>query len=140
MTLLMGCQLHAPVACRGAPGRYSQLHRYVHIHTHLYTQNVGVSTVFAERSCAASGVYLPSMPTQAKLVQFSCVCESLLSEPEACLYILFLSCPFPCRLVHCFTCADMLPVQYSKFAGLGVLGTSYISRSTQKYLLILMPL
>ena len=35
------------------------------------------------------------------------------------------------RLVHSFTCAGMLPVQYTKFtqfAGLGVLGTSYILR------------
>ena len=35
-----------------------------------------------------------------------------------------------CRLVHSFTCAGKLPVQYSKFsrfAGLGVLGTSYLS-------------
>ena len=33
------------------------------------------------------------------------------------------------RLVHCFTCAGMLPVQFLQFAELGVLGTSYISHS-----------
>ena len=90
--------------------------------------------MFAERSRAASGVYLPSMSTQANLVQFSCVLKQVSSEPKVCLCVpcVHATTHFLCRLVHSFTCAGMLPVQYSKFtqfAGLGVLGTSYISRS-----------
>ena len=62
VTILMGCQLYT---CRGASRGTVNLY-----------SNVGVGIVFAERSCAASGVYLSSMAVQ---VQFLCVRESLLS-------------------------------------------------------------
>ena len=90
-------------------------------------------------SCAASGVYLQLIPAQENLVKFSCVHNSLSGEPEVCLiYIVhFLyTLYYLYRPVHSFTCAGMLPVQYStfsQFAELRVLGTSYISRSMQCY-------
>ena len=93
----------------------------------------GEKILLTERSRAASGLHLSSVPSQAKLVQFSCVRESLFSEPEVSSIWSshhMMQHIFSCRLVHSFTCAGMLPVQYSKlsrFAGLGVLGTSYIS-------------
>ena len=42
----------------------------------------GEKILLTERSRAASGLHLSSVPSQAKLVQFSCVRESLFSEPE----------------------------------------------------------
>ena len=42
----------------------------------------GEQILLAERSRAASGLHLSSVPSQAKLVQFSCVHEPLFSEPE----------------------------------------------------------
>ena len=86
--------------------------------------------LLTKRSHAASGLHLSSVPSQAKLVQFSCVRKSLFSEPEVSSIWSshqMMQHIFPS---HSFTCAGMLPVQYSKFsrfAGLGVLGTSYIS-------------
>ena len=87
-----------------------------------------------EWSCAASGVCLPLLPEQEELGQFPSVQWPLLSEPK----VRATTLPFSSatwfyffRLIHSFTCAGMLPVQYTKFsqfAGLGVLGTSYILR------------
>ena len=128
--------LSAPCTCGMARNPWN-----VESTTQVYTCKMDVYFVkftcvfLIERSCAASGVYLLSMPAQENLVKFSCVRKSLSCEPEVCLnYIVHFYYTF-CylyRLVHSFTCAGMLPVQYSKFsqfAELGVLGTSYISRS-----------
>ena len=70
---------------------------------------------------------LPAVDANASETGPVLVCSCI--EPGVCLYLL---CPFP---VGCFTCTGMLPVQYSKFtqfAGLGVLGMSYISRSMRR--------
>ena len=42
----------------------------------------GEKYLLTERSRTASGLHLSSVPSQVKLVQFSCVCEPLFSEPE----------------------------------------------------------
>ena len=71
-----------------------------------------------KRTWSSSGVFASHYLVNQKYV-------SLILLIVSTLYYLY-------RLLHSFTCAGMLPVQYSKFsqfAELGVLGTSYISRS-----------
>ena len=136
----MGCHLHEPVACRGAHGCWSQPHRWtiwtwVYVHVEVHTHNMHTHTqkghvlrvVFSCRRCnrkrswASSRVFAGNYLANQKLVQCT---HFFYSHYATCL---------PFRLVHSFTCAGMLPVQYTKFtefAGLGVLSAPFIMRGT----------
>ena len=70
---------------------------------------------FTERSCAESSVYLSSVPSQAKLVQLSCVRQSLHSEPEVCnVYACYLSSL--CMYAYAGWCTALLVLACSLFS------------------------
>jgi hypothetical protein len=70
---------------------------------------------FTERSCAESSVYLSSVPSQVKLVQLSCVRQSLHSEPEVCnVYACYLSSL--CMYAYAGWCTALLVLACSLFS------------------------
>ena len=81
---------------------------------------------------------MPAVPSpDANLVEFTGVWWTLPCEPKVCCDILVIVITVEsfilliCRMVHGFTCAGVLPSQYTnltKFAGLGTVGQSYIRR------------
>jgi hypothetical protein len=84
---------------------------------------------FTERSCAESSVYLSSVPSQVKLVQLSCVRQSLHSEPEVCnVYACYLSSL--CMYAYAGWCTALLVLAFSTISSQGLLDWGLLEHRT----------
>ena len=84
---------------------------------------------FTERSCAESSVYLSSVPSQVKLVQLSCVRQSLHSEPEVCnVYACYLSSL--CMYAYAGWCTALLVLAFSMISSQGLLDWGLLEHRT----------